>query len=267
MAEVRDVLKDIEFIDRGRPDQVPDILENIRTNTAAGLPVMEIKNFHSGSLAVVGGGPSLADSLETIRNFDGEVWCINDSHDYLIERGIVPDSVAYMEVAPNFPRYIDHPHKDVRYLWASHCDPEGIRRLRSNGGYVELWNCICGKGEQKLVPKGSPMIPGGSRAALRVFHLGLAQGFRKFHVFGYDASYCEKSHAYYHRGAKDHLLMDVHCAGKEFLTIPGLARKAKEFTEIMQRMSLFIDVTVYGYGLIPHIARQLGIHADQKVTQ
>jgi hypothetical protein len=65
-------------------------IERWRENAAANAGYHRIERLsrHRRSLAIVGGGPSLADNLEDLRAFDGDIWAINDTSRWLTERGI-----------------------------------------------------------------------------------------------------------------------------------------------------------------------------------
>jgi hypothetical protein len=70
-----------------------DIFKNIEKNIKRGLPKFEsLPDFRnikhkSKKIAIVGGGPSLKDNLDELRNFD-VILVAGSPHDYLLENGI-----------------------------------------------------------------------------------------------------------------------------------------------------------------------------------
>lgn len=81
-------------------------LAHIRSARNRGLPIVN----GSGSLALVGGGLSAADEIETLRRWDGEVWAINGAamwcHEHGINAAFVTVHATITEIAPILNRVV-----------------------------------------------------------------------------------------------------------------------------------------------------------------
>ena len=85
-----------------------------RSNVAASAGFPRVKREErEHPVAVVGGGPLL--DLEAVRRWPGDIWAINSTADFLLDRGI---DCTFFTTDP-------HPFKTTaaKRLLASHCDP------------------------------------------------------------------------------------------------------------------------------------------------
>lgn len=266
--------KKVEFSRRGfNPAQVEECLANIRTNLARKIPSIKSEKKKRGNFIIVGGGPSLKDHVETIRGLPGRIVCMNDSHDFLLANGIKPWGCVYWEVAASNADFFANARNDVRYLVASQAHPSAFDKLA--GKNVIVWHARNNIGEYDLVSEMDPgglLLNGGCSAALRCFPMGILWGYRKFHVFGLDSSAEGSTHAYYdyeeHWKADPGEFAEIWCAGRKFRTNGYWMFQAENFGDMVRgfhKINANIDLTVYGDGLLPHIARQLGVHQENKL--
>lgn len=220
-------------------------LETLRSNLASclqrGLLYLDIGEPLSQKAAVVAGGPSAADYLEDIRNWDGFVVAINGAHDWLIEEGITPDAVIAVDPQPELARYFQKPNDETTYLIASCCAPEVFDALE--GKRVVVWHAV------QENASGSLMVFGGPTAATRAPHVLYMMGFREVHMFGVDSSYTGlKTHAY-KDGQVNGGNIQVRVGDEIFITSGGMLCQA-EFLE--QTSHVFEGkFEVHGYGLGP----------------
>lgn len=250
------------------PDQRDECLQNIEENCQRGLPFFRPGKRKNGSFIIVGGGPSIRDHIDTIRGIKGRIVCLNDSLTFLLEHGIKPWACVFWEVASlDIARYFDDP-PDVSYLVASQSWPGAFEALK--GRRITVWHAWQGIGEEYVVHRHDPkgvIVAGGCSAGLRAINIGRIFGYEKFHLFGMDSSAGESSHAYYDVMGQGYAAyreyIDIWCAGKTFKTVPYWARQAEDFRDYMKNFP-DLDMTVHGEGLLPHIARQLGYHADNR---
>ena len=160
---------------------------NILKAQQRGLPVFDKRcPANTGTVSIVGGGPSAED---TIKDLKGKVIAVNGSHDWLIDRGIVPRAcvllcpVEYLTEAFKFT-----PRDDVQYFVASLCHDNTFERLK--GKNVVLWHAAQRPAAiDALLPKGMLQIGGGGFVSLRAINLNYALGFRDFHLHGFDSSW------------------------------------------------------------------------------
>lgn len=279
---------EIPFTNAPNLDQVRDMHEQIRANMRRGLPMLKKEGQKNGTLIIVGGGPSVAKDEALIREMyktpGNRVLCLNDSHDWLIERGIRPWGLVFWEVASmkGIIRFTQpgHPKNYVRYLLASQSWPDLFDALK--GFNVLVWHARQeSPGESELYleldPKGFN-IGGGCSALLRSINIGgQVMGFSKVHLFGADSSYdpiTGQTHAYYNMRGYDPSYdpIDVKLPdGTQWATSYYLARQARDFNSCVIQWEDFrkktgkgMDITVHGEGLLPQMAKMLGLHASQK---
>lgn len=113
--------------------------ENHRAHAKAlGLPYIEPADFHDTRLAIVGGGSTVVDHIQTLKDWSGDIWAVNGAYKWCRSHGIKPWYVSFdpmpvvglMKVDPGTPTllvddadpsvYENLRHADIRLV------PEGI---------------------------------------------------------------------------------------------------------------------------------------------
>jgi hypothetical protein len=263
---------DLFFRKEFDPELEATALEHIRVNARRdNVRKLPMEKRKKGALILVGGGPSAKADVRTIRRLARDkrnrLLCLNDAHDWLLDNGIRPWGVAFLEVSKWPWTFMRRPHKKVKYLLASWCHPSAYERLE--GYQIIRWHPL-EDGFPELTDlytelfEGESGVAGGANCAMRIFALGWIMGYYSFHLFGLDSSYEEQSHVYYHRDAVDKDQLIVSCNGTKFKSAGYLARQARDFHDILKHHGHKMDITVYGEGLLPHIARLAKIHVDNK---
>jgi hypothetical protein len=144
------------------------------------------------------------------RAFGAKIVSVSGAHDFLIERGIVPD--YHCEVDPREHKcfFTRNPHSDVNYWIASCCHPKLIDNLVSNKSRLALWHLYNSDTDLKIIEKNGPdagslLICGGSGVGARAVHLMFGLGYRSFSLYGMDSSFAQEDgsqHAGEHSGKK-----------------------------------------------------------------
>lgn len=220
-----------------------------------GLPEVKACKAHNLRMAIVAGGPSVEDTVGEIK---GYIAAVNKAHDWLIEKGIVPQACGLLDPVPWMAHYV-HPHKDVTYFVASQC--HGLLFDKLKGHKVVLWHA--GQGEQirveDIVPPGTVLIPGGTSMAMRWLDLGYFLGFRAFDFHGFDSSHRKggKHHAYEFRQDDDLPTQEID----GYVTWPGWLMQINDFFLRMERFTRDeamdpIEVRLHGDGLLQHLWKQ-----------
>jgi hypothetical protein len=208
----------------------------------------------SGEMTIVCYGPSLGDEIENIRKAPRPLITVSGAHDFLINRGIVPDFHMDSDPRPHKAMFTEFPHEDVTYVMASCCHPKVWENLK--GQKVLLWHLDNGEETMKWLEENDPLsfcIGGGSTAGLRAIEIGLVMGKGKFHIFGMDCSFKGKQWAGKHSG-QAHPVMRIKCAGKDFETSGLMIQAARELIEMKEKRNL--DVKIYGDGLLPSMLEE-----------
>lgn len=236
---------------------------NIAANILRGIPLLESHPAHDIPLHIIGGGPTVE---QTIHEADGDIVVCNGSHDWLLNRGVIPEFAAFLDWSDAMAGAVT-PNKRVRYLLASQCSPALFDRL--SGCDVTIWHTGAADG---IVPPGAPTIGGGPTITQRAIPLFYVMGYREFHPHGVDACFGsgDEDHVYPWRevSVSGTAPLTVWYMGREFKTRMDWASHAQEFIRFLDIFDDLaakglmdpIDIRVHGEGLIPHIARMRGIH-------
>lgn len=151
-------------------------------------------------LTLVGYGPSLADTWKDVKH---PMMTMSGAHNFLIERGIIPDFHCEMDPRHHKTEMLS-PHRDVQYLMASVCYPSMWEKLR--GFRVKIWHAVSGDRTiefVKTIDDKALVVTGGSCMGLVAIHLAGVMGYNHFELHGYDGSYRqEQRHAGPHGGHK-----------------------------------------------------------------
>jgi len=239
----------------GRADQVFDIdvvsdptVRQSHIDSALGrnLPRVIQRKRRPGKVAVVASGPSVADYVDVLKDWDGEIWGINRAFEWMRHRGIKPTGFLgidpewfLVECLPSIP-------EDATYYIASQAHPGVFDHLKDRN--VRLWFLADG---QVKHPSDAYLIFGGSTCLGRAPNLAYALGYRDVYIFGGDSSYTHKQ--YVHGDDLPANTVSAFVGGREFRTQRNLIQQASEFVEQMvewARGSDPIAVTLYGDGLM-----------------
>jgi uncharacterized Rossmann fold enzyme len=241
---------------------VSRILDNIRANLKRETQMLIGCTAHNGVALLVGGGPSLQESLPHLRlhqSRGGTIFALNATHDWLIDRGIVPDIHVLLDARPENAQFVQHPRKDVSYLVSSQCDAAVFNALA--GFDVTQWvpwmdgvTPLCRETEKPIV-----VVGGGNTVGLKAMCIAHILGYRKQHLYGFDSSYRgEANHAYPQPLNDGEARIEIIAAGRKFACARWMARQAQDFqNQLPKLLQEGADIHVHGDGLIPWIARHL----------
>lgn len=262
----------VESFESGLNTPMETMIEQAEKNISRGLPLFIEQPANTGEAIIVAGGPSLEDTLTNLRmhhDRGGVIFALNGVHDYLIERGIVPEFHVMLDARRENVRFVRKPHKEVTYLMAAQCHPDVFDAL--DGFNVTVWaaNLESPEQEQALAAK-FPNIPlmlvgGGATVGLKTMNLAFLWGFRRMSLYGMDSSYRgDENHAYRQDLNDRESRMTIHAAGRDFVCAPWMAKQAQEFQrQFWQLAAEGCRVNVHGDGLIPWITKQLERKADE----
>ena len=219
-----------------------------------------------GTVSIVGSGPSLA---RTYKDLVGDVMACNSAHDFLIEHGVIPKYAMIWDAHPIIAKFLTKPHKGVKYLIASRCDPSVFAALE---GYdVTVWHALGGGEslENLLIEHNrmEAMIGGGSAGVTRGMYVLGAMGYTDMHLFGVDCCY-DEGETHVTGSVIDQQKLRLRVCGKWFLLAPWMAMQAGDFKTLIPGMQKrCARIVVHGTGLIPYIATFLNCETpDVKVS-
>lgn len=243
-------------------------MATVRRNAAANIanadPVAWPIPAHDRVAMIAAGGPSLGRWLPTLQlerakasfGAGADLWALNGVHDYLIDRGIIPDAMVMLDSRSACPEtFLSKPHPDVHYMIATQCDPASFDRLK--GYRVSRWTGWAWGIEEF----DDHIIGGGATVGLKAIALAYAMGYRKFKLFGYDASYeGEADHAYPQPLNANDLRVDVVLRGRKFVAARWMAKQVVEFLGMASTLIAdpAVSIDICGDGLLPYAAQIAG---------
>jgi len=193
-------------------------------------------------MAIVGGGPSLKDQVEEIRNFNGFIMATNGAYKFLREHGIKADGMAMLDARDENVRFVQNPSRKTTYFIASVCSPRIFDKLK--GQNVIVWHAD----NDIYKPKGAKMfIGGGCTIGTRAIFLGYVLGFRDFHLFGMDSCYNADEHHAYSQDLNDNdKVVTIHVGNRTFKCAVWMAGQAQDFKEMLGSFGISLTFRCMG---------------------
>lgn len=203
-------------------------------------------------------GPSLRKTWEKAVN-GWPIATVSGAHDFLIERGVIPDFHLDCDPRKHKVQYIRKPHKNVHYLMGTSAHPLAWELLK--GHKVTQWHMRQGPKTGEWIVKNDPgtlMFDGGSTVALQAIHVLGSQGYAKFNLFGLDG--CFEGEDFHASPAKypKQTVVHVECEGRMWKTTDLMVNMILEF--LRNRDAYDIELNVFGDGLLNAMCRE----ADRK---
>ena len=235
------------------------IRANVAANVAAGWQQVQPHETNDVEIMLIGGGPSLPDHLETIRQMraDGvKLITLNGSYNWALEQGLVPSGQIMVDARPFNARFTKPVIEECKYLIASQCDPSVFEGLPKERTY--LWHTSEATIRDILEAhyKAWYPVPSCSTVLLTGMLLLRMLGFRRFHLFGCDSCLSAESqhHAYEQAENNGELAIPVTVSGGRVFYCSGwMIGQAQSFMDLVKFMRDEIEVEVYGDGLLKHI--------------
>lgn len=226
------------------------------------LPWLAPRPASARKMVLCCGGPSLKANLLEIRKLRARkavIFSVNGVHDWLIERGIVPDYHVVLDSREANASFVAKPHKGVKYLIGAQCHDSVFDALA--GQDVTLWLNEMEGAEQEvkgIEDKPVVLVGGGATVGLRTLCLGYLLGHRDVRIFGMDSCYFgTENHAYPQAMNDGEVPREIMLRdGKRFTCANWMAKQAMEFQATARAlMAQGVTLTVYGNGLIAEIMK------------
>lgn len=226
---------------------------NIRRAVKRDLPWLQVAEAHDGHAVIVGGGPSLSDTLEEIKwrkSVGQTVFALNNTARFLRDHGVEPDKHVLLDARASNARFVIN---GPEYYIASQCAPETFLAAKN----VTLWHPHVEGIHDLIGDRVTALIGGGTTVGLQAISIAFALGYRKIHLFGFDSSYRgEHGHAYAQPENANDEVIEVDLNGRKFACARWMAHQADEFKNVaMQLADADCVLTVAGDGLLPYMAR------------
>jgi uncharacterized Rossmann fold enzyme len=244
---------------------------NVRANVLRDIPWFTGFGEREEVAVIVGGGPSMKDSIPKLKDWKrrgAKIITVNNALRYLMSKGLKPDAHVMLDAREENLSMVEDAPKDVRYFLASQVHPCVFDAL--SGHDVVLWHNGMGSGEElrEIIdpwfdegPNQRPcvLVPGGGTVGLRAINLAWLSGYKKIHLYGFDSSYSEESHHAYPQALNDgEATMQVTIAGKTYTCARWMIRQAMEFQQqFLYLRDRGVKLVAHGKGLIPDMGRLL----------
>lgn len=207
-------------------------LRQIEKCVAKGYKRIELRHLKDDWISICGYGPSLAESWKDVSY---PLLTVSGAHDFLIERGIIPDFHAECDGRDHKTKHLEKPNREVMYLMATVCNPKMWDQL--DGCEVEYWHCAHGKHVVDWIGKndsGATLVAGGSTVGLAAIHIAGILGFRKFRLFGFDGNLRDGvRHSGPHYGPPQKVIKR-QAGGKSWETTPQMSNACDELLWLMR---------------------------------
>lgn len=243
------------------------IFANIHSAIALDYPWLDKVPAHNGEAVIVGGGPSLAEKLNEIRwrkDCGNVIFATNYTAKFLRLNGIAADYQVILDARHENAGFLD---VDVKYLLASQVSPNtilaaGIKGLAATlDPDITIFHPIIPGIEDLVWNDKRPvhLVGGGSTVGLKTIAIAHCMGFRTFHLFGMDSSYCDDKHHAYPQVLNDgDRVLDVMANERTFKAAPWMVTQVNEFQELAATLANEgCIITVAGDGLLPYVAHQM----------
>lgn len=223
----------------------------------------DLVNKESGTVSVVGSGPSLKQNWSRIESVGGDILACNAATQFLLERGITPKYWFCFDADPLMLEFIT-PHPEITYLLASRSPPKAWELLE--GCKIVCWHANGDKNINAILEKHNrqePMISGGSAAVTRAMVMVQAIGYRTVHLWGTDSSF-HNGDTHIRKSTTNEKTLNIMCNNRVFDCSPWMAQQAEDFKLLAPslRDQYQMRLVVHGDGLIPHLAKAMGFDVD-----
>lgn len=181
---------------------------------------------HGRKLAIVGGGSSVRNHLDELRNWDGDIWSINYTGSWLASQGIQ----SVLTTVDPIPLDSSAFEGMSEAIIASSADPSLFEYFGDKARKFHI---------REVDPDG---VGGGSGTASRLPSVALRMGYTKIFFFGCEGSYLSKTHI--DRDEKSEGQLVVSAGGVDYLTRADFLLFCQELGEIIREFpDVFIDMS------------------------
>lgn len=227
---------------------------NVRANSAHDLDWIAMKEPHDGVAIMCGGGPSIGDYTDDIRDLwlaGGTVFAMNAAATFIRKYRIPIDYQVIADAKQETAGLVEP--MAIQHLFASQVHPDTVGSVKN----PKLWHLEVGAvegwfPEKRKARGGYALIGGGAAVGNSALCLAYVMGYRTFHIFGYDSCHREgESHAYDQPMNRFIPSMDVEWAGKTYHASVAMKAQAEKFQITAQAMEQEgCTLNLYGEGLL-----------------
>jgi hypothetical protein len=190
---------------------------------AHGLGLIELSAFdrRGVKLAVVGGGPSVKDHIQELRDWDGDVWAVNGAYQWCEDNGI---DAAFFSV-DSMPDLAPLIGNAPRVYLASVCDPAAFDAAEHS--------------VRRVFHIGPGKLLTGATSATAAAALAPRLDYQSATFFGCEGSYGKTLTHVYAGGIQSPWRVLLRCAGEEINTDAGFLMQAEFLSAVIRAAPSF----------------------------
>ena len=239
-----------------------EILDNISKNTKRTLGEAHLSRDwrENKPIAIVGGGPSLRDTIGELSKYQFVMVC-GSAHDYVMKYAGCPiDFCVLCDPDPLIISYLKEIRQGTKYFVASQCSPEIFDYLKFND--VKIWHAAGENVDQAVFGKDKVPIGGGCTIGTRAIILAMAFGFNNIHLYGFDTCLTEdnRHHAYeFNDPEKEKVSLGnisevkLSVDGPTFKVAGYMLGQLFDFKTLLKNYSSRVRIEIFGDGLLKHL--------------
>ncbi len=206
--------------------------------------------FAGKPAAVVGAGPSVEASLETLRQWRGPVVACEKIAALLAGAGVDPDYVVALDASDDVARSILAGPPDATYLMALQCAPSAFDALGDRAAAVFMNMMEDVDVDELLELADVTIVNAGGSVTIACAALSIILGCREIEVFGFD---CHIGDGLYARGATgvgvEASVVPATVAGRVWHTTWAymeFARQMLELRALGRKIGAIDDLRIHG---------------------
>lgn len=243
----------------------PERYTAIDQNLALGLPdIRELVQTYTGSIVIVGGGPSANTELDTIRALvaaGSKLMVIERMYPWCTTVGLHPDFVVALDGSDDVEEGLTHLQEGTIHLVGNSVHPAAVKKLVGTTTYIysgvhpqlNVQNLWYKHGYQKVTT-----IMTGASVTLACLSISLTLGFSDLHVMGFDLKVKDEEYAVGIAGkgvTRSYCHLEI--GGKDVVSCLSFVSFAQQFFSMMKQASdcgLLKSIQVHGDSLITDMA-------------
>lgn len=242
------------------------LLTNVKANIRLPYPQVKMQGLQPDRVVLLGGGPSLNDSLpEIVQLVHGgaKLVTMNGSYHWALSHNLRPSAQIVLDARPSNARFVDPPVPHCRYLLASQCDPATFAAAAGR----DIWIFHAAGPDSALretldtyYTKRWHGVVGGTTVFTRALALLRMVGYLRYDVFGVDSCWREDAHHAYtqEENAQDkRYIVEVTppeaTAGRRFTCSPWHMKQAEDFLQFLRINGHQFLLNMHGDGLLAYM--------------
>lgn len=211
---------------------------------------------------MVGGGPSLKDTIQELKNFNTIMVC-GSSYDYVAENiNNLIDYAVICDPDDIVIKYMQKARIETQYFVASQCDPKVFQYLKEKDAEIFIWNSA-GEDEfnGRMFSSDQFLCGGGCTVGTRAIYLAMGLGYSDIHLFGFDTCIVgnDYKHHAYEFATEEETIGDIKEValggpdGKKFKVAGYMLGQLHDFQKMLQFYPGRLNFTIHGEGLLKHL--------------